>query len=98
MGLDQRWFFSSQSMIARAKASASPSTEKTVAGSQSSATTDQPVPSASRKTMSEYLRSVWGLSSTRAEAARWFVPSVWTRRGPMPPKLMGTDAEPGPPL
>ena len=84
--------------MARAKASASPSTPKTLAGSQSSATQDQPVPRASRKTTSVSRRTVWGLSSTAASARTWPQPSVATRRGPMPPKLMGTEEEPGPPL
>ena len=84
--------------MARAKASASPSVQKTFLGSASSASTDHPVPSASRNTTSESTSSVCGLSTTGASARTWRTPSVVTRLGPMPPKLMGTELEPGPPL
>ena len=84
--------------MARAKESASPSTPQACVGSKSSASSEYPVPKASRKTRSLARSRVAGLSSMTAGCARWEMPAVATRRGPMPPTLMGTDALPGPPL
>ena len=83
--------------MARQNASASPSTPNSLRVSAPSATLEKPVPGASKNTRSDWTSSVQGLSST-TQRPTWEVPLVTTRRGPTPPKLMGTLAQPGPPL